>query len=169
MLVLQMLSALRGTLNTDCVSFVQDFTVKNECKLYTLPEFLTKLRTFIQNLAAQNIGKSNGAAVTVNMTVRQDQKACAIKNCINPLKRSGHKYCPKHYQARKKPDEPDLPAPALEKMQDKMREKQKKQFAKEKKKKKKKTALKPQWQFVICHVRRTQLWRVSLLLRLLRH
>ena len=92
-------SALRGTTNTDCVSFVQDCTVKNECKLYNLPEFLTKLRTFIQNLAAQNIGKSNGAAATVNTTVREVQKACAIKNCVNPLKLSFHTYCPKHYQA----------------------------------------------------------------------
>ena len=144
MLVLQMLSALRGTSNTDCVSFVQDFTVKNECKLYTLPEFLTKLRTFIQNLAAQNIGKSNGAAATVNMTVSQDDTGCAIKGCGNRLLHKSHKYCKTHFlqqkNRNKNSDQPDLPAPALEKMKDKMREKQKKRFAKEKKKKKKKPA-----------------------------
>ena len=144
MLVLQMLSALRGTTNTDCVAFVQDFTVKNECKLYTLPEFLTKLRTFIQNLAAQNIGKSNGAAATVNMTVSQDDTGCAIKGCGNRLLHKSHKYCKTHFlqqkNRNKNSDQPDLPAPALEKMKDKMREKQKKRFAKEKKKKKKKPA-----------------------------
>ena len=93
-----------------------------------MPEFLTKLRTFIQNLAAQNIGKSNGEAATVNMTVREVQKACAFKNCVNPLKRSSHKYCPKHYQARKKTDEPNLPPAALEKMKDKAATQRKKKI-----------------------------------------
>ena len=81
MLVLQMLTALRRTANTDCVAFVQHFTTKNENKLYNLPDFLTSLRTFIQNLAAQNVGNAKGSGATVNAITRAVNKTCAVKNC----------------------------------------------------------------------------------------
>jgi hypothetical protein len=134
MLVLQMLTALRRTTNTECVAFVQHFTAKNENKLYNLPDFLTSLRTFIQNLAAQNVGNAKGAGATVNAITRAVNKTCAVKNCTTPLKEAFHQYCPRHFQALKTADQPNLPAQVVDNMKDKMTAQRKKRFARKKKK-----------------------------------
>ena len=133
MLVLQMLTALRRTTNTECVAFVQHFTAKNENKLYNLPDFLTSLRTFIQNLAAQNVGNAKGAGATVNAITRAVNKTCAVKNCTTPLKEAFHQYCPRHFQALKTADQPNLPAQVVDSMKDKMTTQRKKRFARKKK------------------------------------
>ena len=133
MLVLQMLTALRRTTNTECVAFVQQFTAKNENKVYNLPDFLTSLRTFIQNLAAQNVGNAKGAGATVNAITRAVNKTCAVKNCTTPLKEAFHQYCPRHFQALKTADQPNLPAQVVDSMKDKMTTQRKKRFARKKK------------------------------------
>ena len=139
MIVLQQLAALRGTEDKDCVSFVQHFTAKHENKQYHLQEFLTELRTYMQNVAAQILpGKSNGATATANATMRADENPCFIQGCGNRKERPFHKYCKKHFlqfkNQNKNSDQPALPGPALDKMNKKARAKQRKQFAQKKKK-----------------------------------
>ena len=134
MLVLQMLTALRRTTNTECVAFVQQFTAKNENKVYNLPDFLTSLRTFIKNLAAQNVGNAKGSGATVNAITRAVNKTCAVKNCTTPLKEAFHQYCPRHFQVLKTADQPNLPAQVVDNMKDKMIAQRKKRFARKKKK-----------------------------------
>ena len=135
MIVLQQLAALRGTEDKDCLSFVQHFTAKNENKQYILQEFLTTLRTYMQNIAAQTLpGKSSGATATVNAAMREDKTTCSIQGCGNRTERPFHKHCRKHFlqfkNQNKNSDQPALPAAALDNLKKKARAKQRKQFAK---------------------------------------
>lgn len=138
MIVLQQLAALRGTEDKDCVSFVQHFTAKNENKQYLLQEFLTTLRTYMQNVAAQTLpGKSTGATATANASMRANGTICSYQGCGNRTERPFHKYCKKHFlqfkNQNKNSDQPALPAAALDNMKKKTRAKQRKQFAKNRK------------------------------------